>query len=37
MQLRGGDRKSTWREPDFKATSVNYDLEKLLPKAKEPA
>ena len=24
-------------EPDFKATSVNYDLEKLLAQAKEPA
>jgi len=25
------------REPDFKATSVNYDLDKLLAQAKEPA
>ena len=25
------------KEPDFKATSVNYDLEKLLVQAKEPA
>ncbi len=25
------------KEPDFKATSVNYDLEKLLAQAKEPA
>ena len=25
------------REPDFKATSVNYDLNKLLAQAKEPA
>jgi hypothetical protein len=24
-------------EPDFKATSVNYDLDKLLAQAKEPA
>ncbi len=25
------------KEPDFKATSVNYDLEKLLTMAREPA
>lgn len=25
------------KEPDFKATSVNYDLDKLLAQAKEPA
>ncbi len=25
------------KEPDFKATSVNYDLDKLLAQAREPA
>ncbi len=30
-------RKPFETEPDFKATSVNYDLEKLLAQAKEPA
>jgi len=30
-------RTSFEKEPDFKATSVNYDLAKLLALAKEPA